>query len=232
MNKALKIFASILKGSYGFFILIGIQLLTGILFRNILTSNNYLLINIILISSEILTTVLLVLLNKKRLKHDFKDFDINYKKYLKFGFYIWFIGLIIMILSNALINTFFLKDIATNEAIDRSILNYYPIYSVIAMILVGPFNEELAFRCGYKDSIKNKYLYYIITVLLFTSMHVINGITTPLALLYFIPYGALAFAFSYTLDKTNNIFTTTIIHTLHNTISILILTISILLGGI
>ena len=63
-------------------------------------------------------------------------------------------------------------------------------------------------------------------------MHVINGITTPLALLYFIPYGALAFAFSYTLDKTNNIFTTTIIHTLHNTISILILTISILLGGI
>ena len=78
----------------------------------------------------------------------------------------------------------------------------------------------------------SKKLYYFLTVLIFAGAHVINGITTPLELLYFIPYGALAVAFSYTLDKTDNIFTTTLIHTMHNTISILILVAGMIMGAI
>jgi membrane protease YdiL (CAAX protease family) len=223
MNKVVKEIKEVFKGSYGLFIYLLIQLGGGLLFRNYINSNNYYLVNFIIISIEIITLILLMLLNKDRIKKDFIDFDKNYKKYLEIGFIAWLIGLIIMIVSNGLINGFILKDIAVNEAIDRSVLNTYPLYSIIAMILFGPFIEELTFRCGYKDNITNKALYYIVTILLFSGFHVLNGITNPLALLYFIPYGALAFAFSYTFDKTDNIFTTTIIHTLHNTISILIL---------
>ena len=61
-------------------------------------------------------------------------------------------------------------------------------------------------------------------------IHVLNGITSPYELLFYIPYGALALAFSYILDKTNNIFTTTIIHTFHNTLAIVLLSLSAMMG--
>ena len=232
MNKVLNGFIDLIKGSYGLFIYLFIQIGTGFVFANQLKTGSYTLINIILIGSELLTVALLVLINWKRLKKDFIDFDKNYKSYLKIGIKAWVIGILVMIISNTIINGFIFNDVANNEAIDRAVINYYPLYSVIAMIFIGPFIEELTFRCGYKDHIKNKKLYYILTVLIFAGAHVINGITTPLELLYFIPYGALAVAFSYTLDKTDNIFTTTLIHTMHNTISILILVAGMLMGAI
>jgi membrane protease YdiL (CAAX protease family) len=232
MNKIINGFKDVIKGSYGLFIYLFIQIGTGLVFANQLKSGSYNLVNVILIGSEILTAVLLIILNWKRLKKDFIDFDHNYKKYLAIGFKAWIIGIMVMIISNAIINGYIFSDVANNEAIDRAVINYYPLYSVIAMIFIGPFIEELTFRCGYKDHIKNKKLYYILTVLIFAGAHVINGITTPLELLYLIPYGALAVAFSYTLDKTDNIFTTTIIHTFHNTLSILILIAGMMFGAI
>ena len=232
MNKIINGFKDIVKGSYGLFIYLFIQIGTGFVFANQLKNGSYTLINIILIGSELITVGLLILINWKRLKDDFVDFDKNYKQYLKIGIKAWIIGLIVMMVSNTIINGFIFSDVANNEAINRAVINYYPLYSVIAMIFVGPFIEELTFRCGFKDHIKNKKLYYFLTVFIFAGAHVINGITTQLALLYFIPYGALAVAFSYTLDKTDNIFTTTIIHTLHNTISILILVAGMMFGAI
>ena len=232
MNKVLNGFIDLIKGSYGLFIYLFIQLGTGYVFANQLKGTSYISVNLILIGSELLTLVLLVLINWERLKRDFIDFDKNYKSYLKIGIKAWVIGILVMIISNTIINGFIFNDVANNEAIDRAVINYYPLYSVIAMIFIGPFIEELTFRCGYKDHIKNKKLYYILTVLIFAGAHVINGITTPLELLYFIPYGALAVAFSYTLDKTDNIFTTTLIHTMHNTISILILVAGMIMGAI
>src|SRR5574344_1548117 len=209
MNKVLNYF----KSYIGFIVYFSIQIGLGMIFNNILAGSNVILKGTILCSIDIISLIVLVLMNKKRLKKDFKDFDVNYKKYLKIGIKAWIIGLVIMCVSNIIINLLFTNGIAANESTDRYILSEYPLFSIIGMIICGPFIEELAFRVGFKDHVNNKWSYYISSILLFAGAHVLNGITTPIELLYFIPYGALAWSFAYTLDKTNNIYTTTIIHT-------------------
>ena len=98
------------------------------------------------------------------------------------------------------------------------------------MILFGPFIEELVFRLPFKEKIKNKYLFYFITILLFAGVHVFNGLSSVTELVFFIPYGALSASFAYILDKTDNIFSTIIIHTLHNTFSIVVILLLSLIG--
>src|SRR5574344_142431 len=218
MNKVLNYFESYI----GFIIYFGIQIIFGLLFGNVLNGSNYVLKSTVLIIMELVSLFILVLINKKRLANDFKNFEINYKEYLRIGFKAWIIGLIIMCISNLVINLLFTSGIAANESTDRFILSQYPLFSVIGMIVCGPFIEELAFRVGFKDHVNNKWLYYISSIMLFASMHVLNGITTPIELLYFIPYGALSWSFAYALNKTNNIFTTTIVHTFHNTSAVIL----------
>ena len=103
----------------------------------------------------------------------------------------------------------------------RTCLNHEKIY---------PFIEEVAFRLGFKEYINNKYIYFILATLIFAFVHVINGLNNPIELVYIIPYGSLSFAFTYMLYKYDNIFVSTIIHTLHNTISILLIVSISLLG--
>ena len=222
---------NIIKAFSSFFIYLLIQFVLGNLLANNINNADYNIKSIYLIVIELLTFILLIFINFKKIKNDFIDFDKNYKEYLKIGFKAWIIGLIVMMVSNIIISRFIIGDIANNEQIDRLVLTLYPLYSTIAMILIGPFIEEMAFRLNFKQYINNKWIYYIITVLLFAGIHVINGISSPIELLYLIPYSSLAFSFAYMLDKTNNIFTSTVIHTIHNTIAILLIIGYSFIGG-
>ena len=60
MNKVLNGFIDLIKGSYGLFIYLFIQLGTGYVFANQLKGTSYISVNLILIGSELLTLVLLV----------------------------------------------------------------------------------------------------------------------------------------------------------------------------
>lgn len=223
----MKTLINILKSFTGIAIFYGVQILAAI----VLTSTN-INNNILYIGMEIATVLLLIYINFDKIKKDFKDFDDNYKEYLKLAIKAYFIGLFIMILSNLIINQYILVDnIAHNEEVDRLIIFKYPLFSVIGMIITGPFIEEVAFRLGFKRYINNRFIYYILATLIFAGVHVFNGISNPLELLYFIPYGSLSLVFAYILDKTDNIFTSTIIHLCHNTIAIL-LVLSVYLIGV
>ena len=213
------------KSFYGLVIYFAIAYIFSFLFKNYAHENmfNY---NVILITEDIVLLLLLIIVFRKRLKKDFIDFDKNYNKYLSLGFKAWLIGIVVMIVSNNIIYHFITNSIASNQAANLTIINKLPLYSTITMILTGPFIEEIVFRLSFKNTLKSKKLYYVLSVLIFTSLHVLNGINSPLELLYFIPYGALAISFSYMLDKTDNIYTGAIIHTLHNAITIVLVTIT------
>ena len=217
------------RGFYGLVIYFAVNILFSYIIVSI-KNINYITYNILMISMDIVTLLLLIFIYRKRIKKDFIDFDKNYKDYLTLGFKSWFISIIVMGISNYLITTYVINEIATNQATNQLILSKMPLFSIIAMIITGPFIEEMVFRLGFKEHIKNKYLYYFLATFIFTSLHVFNGIDSPLKLLYFIPYGAMAFSFAYTLDKTDNIFTSTVIHTIHNTIAILLLIMTTILG--
>ena len=225
MNKLFNNIITLGKSFYGLIIYFSVAYIFSYIINSIpdMNSNLY---NIFLILEELTTLLLLVIVFRKRLKKDFIDFDKNYKKYLYLGFKVWLIGVIVMMISNNIIYYFATNSIANNQSINMSVMNKYPLYSLIAMVMAGPFIEEIVFRLSFKNVLKNKALYYILSVLIFTSLHVFNGITSPIELLYFIPYGALAVSFSYILDKTDNIYTTAIIHTCHNALSVVLITMS------
>ena len=227
MNKLIKVF----KAFSSFFIYLFIQFSLSLLLSNKINNMEYNVKSIYLILIELVTFIILLLYNFKKIKQDFKDFDNNYKKYLKIGFKAWIIGLLFMVISNAIITRLIIGSLANNEQVDRLVLMLYPLYSTISMILIGPFIEEMAFRLNFKQYINNKWFYYLITVLLFAGIHVINGLTSPIELLYLIPYGSLAFAFAYMLDKTDNIFTSIVIHTIHNLMAILLIIGYTFIGG-
>ena len=187
--------------------------------------------NVLYISMDIALLILLILINKKIIIHDFKDFDKNYKKYIKTAIKPYLIGLFIMGLSNIIIVKFIIPTLAYNEQMDRLMLFKYPLYSVMAMILTGPFIEEVTFRLGFKKYIKNKYLYYFLATFIFAFVHAFNGLKNPIELIYLIPYGSLSFSFTYILDKTDNIFSSIVFHLMHNAITILFI-VSVMLIGV
>ena len=177
---------------------------------------------------EIILLAILILIFRKRLKKDFIDFDKNYQKYLSFGFKAWFAGLVVMSISNNIIYRF--MDIPANQQANELILSNFPIYAVISIVVCGPFIEEMVFRLSFKEHIKNKYVFLILTTLIFAGIHIIPSMKSPIELLYLIPYGALALSFGITVQKTDNIFTTVLIHTFHNTMAVVLLAISTILG--
>jgi len=78
--------------------------------------------------------------------------------------------------------------------------------------------EELVFRKAFKDAIKNKWLFIIISGLIFGGMHVVGSYTTITDLLFIIPYSCLGFAFAAAYYNTDTIFTSITLHMIHNTI--------------
>ncbi len=217
------------KGLLGIFLFFAIQIGFQIVFYDIFVQKNFLVNNILLLIMEFALMSILILMNRKKLKNDYADFNENHKKYLKYGFKLWFIGLIIMMISNVIIAGM-TKGLASNEEANRQLMLQYPIYMVISTMMLAPFNEELTFRGNFKDAFKNKKVFILFTAFVFASVHVLNGITSPLELLYYIPYGALSIAFGKIYMETDNIYTTMVIHSVHNSLSIILLVIAYLAG--
>ena len=71
-------------------------------------------------------------------------------------------------------------------------------------------------------NIITKYLYILTSGLVFAGMHLLGQVTSTLDYLFLIPYGALGVAFAALYHKTDNIFSTMMMHSLHNTATIIL----------
>lgn len=158
---------------------------------------------------------------KKYFKKFGANFEISFKYYL--------VGLIIMIVSNLIITFFFTKASANNEETVRTLIDSYPLYMIFSVSIYAPFIEEIVFRKSIKDSIlafgKNKftkYLYIATSGLIFASLHVVGITTSAWDYLYIIPYLSLGCAFAALYHKTDNIFSTIMLHSMHNTFTIIL----------
>ena len=78
------------------------------------------------------------------------------------------------------------------------------------------------FLMAFSNNKFTKYLFILISGILFGSMHVIGSVTSVYDYLYIIPYSALGISFAALLYKTDNIFSTITIHSIHNTASIIL----------
>lgn len=169
--------------------------------------------------SNLILSIIFILIYKKDLVKDLK----NYNKSILFtSLSYWIVGFIIMIISNYIITYILKLNIANNEQRVRNFISISPYLMILNTCIFAPLTEELAYRKSIKDAINNKWLYIFISGLLFGLIHIITIIQKPINLVHLIPYGALGIAFASLYHKTDNIYSTISMHSLHNLLAIII----------
>lgn len=183
-----------------------------------------------LIMYSALTASLIMIIYNKKLSKDFKDMKKNSIKYFNKYIKYWFIGLFIMMVSNLFINLIVTNDIPSNEQAIRETFNISPLYIFFSAVIYAPIVEELIFRQSIKNIFNNKWLFIIISGLLFGSMHVFGDFKNITDLLYIIPYSTPGIIFAYMLEDSDNICVPMSFHFIHNGILISLQFILLLFG--
>ncbi len=185
---------------------------------------------IINIVYELITLFIIVLILKEDVLNDFKIYFKNVKQFLQKYIKYWLIALLLMYISNFIIINIS-GDIAQNEQSVRQLFDVNPIFTFILASLIAPILEELIFRLSiYKIIGKYKWVYIILSGLLFGSMHILSAGTNLYDYLYLIPYSIPGCIFAYTLVKSNNIFVPISLHFIHNTFSLVLQMIASVFG--
>lgn len=165
--------------------------------------------------SNLFVSIVLFLIYRKYLIEKFKDFKENFKKYFKLGLKYWGIGLGIMYFINFLLYNFSPATEAGNEESVQLIIKTAPMLAFLLTTVFAPFIEEIVFRKAIKDCFNIKWLFIIVSALIFGGLHVTDA-TNIFEFLYIFSYGALGGAFAYLLYKTDNIYVTIMMHLIHN----------------
>lgn len=155
---------------------------------------------------------------RKSFKKDLQNFKKTTKSSMKIAFKYWLGGVVVMIASNFLLQRLGFS-LPSNETTVEAILKLSPILGFIYVAVVAPVLEEIIFRKTFKEAITNKYLFVIISALIFGLLHIVGSFTTWTDLLFLIPYSALGVSFAMTTVETDSIFPSMIMHIAHNSLA-------------
>ena len=170
---------------------------------------------------EILTILFIFLLFKKEIVHMWKDFYENRDKYFKKYFKFWFLILVLMAFSNGIITLINKAEISNNQEAINDMFKRLPIYTYILSVFLAPIIEELVFRFCFMKIFNNKYLYIILSGVIFGLFHIIGSFESAYDFLFLVPYSIPGLIFAYILYDSKNIFNTIWLHFVHNGISML-----------
>ena len=177
--------------------------------------------------SDTILIIILFILYFKTLKEDLKKLKGNFYNIIDSGIKYWLIGLLGMVISNIIISLVITQAQAGNEESVQQLISSSGLLSLIIVGILAPIIEELTFRKAPRDLFQNNTIYVLISGLIFGALHVIFSLNSYWDLFYIIPYSSLGIAFSYMYVKTDNIYTSIIMHMFHN----VVLTIFSVLGA-
>lgn len=177
---------------------------------------------VITLFNDLVVIGILIIMYFKRLKEDFKKSKKNFYEFFESSFKYWFVGLMLMMVSNIFINLVFPNAISGNEDTVQELIKSQPYVMLLTAGIIGPIIEELVFRTSFRDVFKNKYLFIITSGLVFGLLHVVFAATSPLDYIYALPYCFLGLSFAYMVDKTDNNLSSIMMHMIHNTTLVLI----------
>ena len=186
--------------------------------------------------TDIIFMTIVFLIYRKRIVKEFREYFKNFDDNLFTSLEYYLVGLIIMLLSNKIIGYFFSGASANNENTIRLLIDKYPLYMLFSVAIYAPLVEETIFRRSLKDIFNNftnnnnitKYIYIISSGFIFALLHVIGSANNMIDYIYIIPYLSLGICFAMLYYKTNNLFSTIILHSFHNLIALLLY---LLIGG-
>ncbi len=185
--------------------------------------NNYTASDLAIVNTftDLILVLILIVLYFKELKKEFKTFKNSWKLNMDTAFKYWFIGLMIMCISNIAIGLITDLSTSSNEQAVQTLVNSTPYLMLFTAGILAPIAEELTFRKGVSKIFKNKWIYATASGLIFGLLHVI-GSGNILEYLYVIPYGSLGFFFALTYYDTKSIYPSIIMHAIHNSALILL----------
>ena len=181
------------------------------------------------IIGDIVLIIIIYLVFFKDLNKEFKNYFGNFKDNFKKSFKLYILGFMGMVVCNLII-LIFLKNISTNEEQVREMLYNNVALSLLNISIIAPILEELVFRKSLAPLFKNKWLYVIISGLLFGGAHILvnilQGTFVLVDLVYILPYACLGCSFALMDYNNKSTFPSMIIHALHNTFTAIILLIT------
>lgn len=166
--------------------------------------------------SNLILLMTLFFMYRVDLRREWKKFKNNFNTSMDSSFKYWCFGVLGMMVSNILINMIFNLGQAENEELVQEMIVALPLVMLLNAGIIAPIIEELIFRKAFRDAIKNKWKFIIISSLVFGLMHIITA-TTWIDLIFFIPYSCLGLAFAYIYTETDSIFPSILVHAFHNT---------------
>ena len=205
-----------LKPILNILIYIFLPYLITLILKKINYPHNNLFLNFYNLIPSLIIFIIIIIYNKDLFKNKLKDFKDNHSKYLSLMIKYYICGFILMMICSTIL-VFITKNIPKNEVNNREIIKLLPIYSIINVGILGPICEEITFRGSFKDLIKSKKIYLIMTTFIFGLMHVIFSFD----LYNIFPYMALGFFLGLVYYETDNIWCSTFIHIFHNFLYIL-----------
>ena len=185
--------------------------------------NNYTTTDLAIVNTftDLILVLILIILYFKELRKEFKTFKDNWKMNMDTAFKYWFLGLMIMCISNIAIALITSLGTSSNEQAVQGLINSTPYLMLFTAGILAPIAEEITFRKGVSKIFKNKWVYATASGLIFGFLHVM-GSSNPLEYLYIIPYGSLGFFFALTYYDTKSIYPSIIMHAIHNSALVLL----------
>lgn len=167
---------------------------------------------------------------KDKIVNDFKSYFKKFRDNFETSFKYYFIGVLIMIVSNLLITLCFNSATAGNEEAVRNMISDAPLYMLFSVSIYAPFTEEMLFRHAIKNCVvlekkKNKFiklLFAFISGFIFALLHILGQATGIIDYIFIVPYMSLGFAFGLLYYDTDNIFSSIMMHAFHNTVTIIL----------
>lgn len=172
--------------------------------------------------SSFVLGIILLFIYRKDLKSDFLKFKKKFSFNLDIGLRYWVIGLAGMMVANFFINVIFNGGQAGNEEAVQNMISSLPWLMLINAGFLAPWNEEIVFRKTLKDIFKKKWVYVLISGLIFGLAHVLGNVNTWTDWLFVVSYGSLGAAFAAAYYDTDTIFTPMTFHIIHNFVLVLL----------
>ena len=178
---------------------------------------------------ELIMFVVVLLFYKKYLKKDLVLFKLNKKDYIKKIISYFLIFLVVkygVALFSGLLLVMLGSDLVTSEN-QEAVVNLaktLPFMMMISTSLLAPFVEEGIFRLGIRKVINNKYLFILVSGLIFGFMHIFpTELPLYVALIESLNYVTMGLLLAYIYNETDNIYVVIIIHALNNLLSMLMI---------
>ncbi len=157
----------------------------------------------------------------KQLIHDFKLFKEYFREYMSLSLKTWIKSLVVMITFGIIIQIATNTTQSNNQQTLQKMFSSYPIFVGLLSVIYAPIAEELMFRGVIRKFIKNKYIFIIISGILFGLLHVIDDSKTLAEFSYVILYSSLGMFLAGLYYKTNNLFSNISFHFFQNTLGLI-----------